>query len=282
MSPIVSAMHLITSHSCADIMTQCFNLPSAATSATIAVCSLIKSHPINNQAIIHNLATLLGSDLDTTTVCIESSYPSASAMKMLLQAISRSESRHPRDPAAAATNLLNTCFSSCRNVSTATLLGLSAVIKTMSNPRNMMSSFCTNPAIALLWQHANNSPRECFDSMIANFDDGALLELFGGGVTTCILRSMLSAYVSLCDQRTIECEESMLLIPDHQLKSCLLVQDAKAICDPQCAALVNQLSSGQQCFERTAAVRETLAQISDSTCTDSGEYRLTQNYNLDA
>jgi hypothetical protein len=210
--------------------------------------------------------------LDATTVCIESSHPSASAMKMLLQAISRTESRHPRDPAAAATRLLNTCYSSCRNVSTATLLGVAAINKTMTNVRKLMPSFCTNPAIALLWQHANNSPRECFDSMIANFNDDDLHDLFGGGVTTCVLRSMLPAYVSLCDQRTIECEELMLSIPDHQLNSCLLMQDAQGVCDSQCATLVKQLSSGQQCFERTAAVREALAQISNSTCADSGKH----------
>lgn len=259
-------------------MLQCSNLPNATTSATVAVCNLIKAHPVNAQpAIIRSLATLLGSDLDAINVCVESSHQSASALKMLLRAISRTESRHPQDPAASATILLNLCFSSCRDVSTSTLLGVAAVNKTMTDPGKLLSRFCTNPAIALLWQHANTSPRECFDSMIANFNDEALHDFFGDGVTPCVLRSLLPAYLALCDQRTIDCEELMLSIPEHQMNACLLVKDANGMCGPQCAALINQLSSGQQCFERTAAVREALAQLSNSTCGDSGKQELAIN-----
>jgi hypothetical protein len=257
-------------------VSQCSNLPNDVTSATVAVCNLIKSHPVHAQPeLFHNLATLLGSDLDAINVCIESGQQSASAMKMLLQAISRTESRHPRDPSATATILLNLCHSSCRDVSTSMLLGVAAINKTMTNPSKLFPRFCTNPAIALLWQHANNSPRECFDSMIANLNDDACHELFGDGVTPCVLRSLLPAYVALCDQRTIDCEESMIAIPEHQLTACLSVKDGNGMCDPQCAALISQLSSGQQCFERTAAVREALAQISNSTCSDSGKQETT-------
>ncbi len=107
--------------------------------------------------------------------------------------------------------------------------------------------------------------------MITNLNDDACHELFGDGVTPCVLRSLLPAYVALCDQRTIDCEELMLAIPEHQLTECLLVQEGNGMCDPQCASLLSQLTSGQQCFERTAAVREALAQISYSTCSDSGK-----------
>ena len=265
----------LTSPFCVEIMSQCFYflhsiMPNAATSATIAVCNLINAYPINAQAgIIRNLATLLGSDLSAINVCVESSQQSASAMKMLLQAISRTESRHPRDPAATATLLLNLCFSSCRDVSTSMLLGLAAVIKTTTKPSKLPSRFCTNPAFALLWQHANNAPRECFESMITNLNHEALHEVFGVGVTPCVLRSLLPAYVALCDQRTIDCEEMILTIPDHQMNSCLLTKDVNHMCDPQCTALVKQLSSGERCFERTAAVQEALSQVSNSTCSDS-------------
>jgi hypothetical protein len=140
--------------------------------------------------------------------------------------------------------------------------------------------FCTNPALALLWQHANNSPRECFESLVATFDKDMLNALFGNGVTTCVLRSLLPAYISLCDQRTIECEESVQAIPEQQFQSCLLMQGLSRQCDPQCIYLLNQLSSGQKCFERTAAVRETLAQISNLTCSDSGKRQMALHFLL--
>jgi hypothetical protein len=244
-------------------MLQCLQLPKNATSATVAVCNLIKSDRIFAPAIIRNLATLLGSDFNLINLCLGSHNLSASSMKDLLQAISNTESRDPRDPTATATNFLNVCFSSCRDVSTALLLGGAAVSKTESR-------FCTNPAMALLWQHAMNSPRECFDSLIASLHKDLLRRMFGNGVTTCVLRSLLPAYVALCDQKTIVCEETMLAIPESDLNDCLSVQDIHATCSSQCAALLNKLSSGHRCFERMSAVQETVAQATNRNCADSG------------
>jgi hypothetical protein len=232
--------------------------------------ALLANAPANyTSALLDNLATLLGNDLSPVSVCLESRQNGASAMKALLQAISNTESRDPRDPTAAATNLLNLCFSSCRDTSTATLLGATAVRQMPSGPQ-VFSRFCTDPVMALLWQHANNSPRECSDAMIASLDGSALQSIFGRNVTTCVLRSMLPAYVALCDARTIRCEETMLAIPTAEIVACQDMFVEGKTCSSQCALLANQLSSGDKCFESLWSVQEAVAYAANQTCGDSG------------
>ena len=191
-------------------------------------------------------------------------------MKMLLQAISNTESRDPRDASATATMLLNLCFSSCRDPSTATLLAVHTTRMVPSAPQ-VFSRFCTDPVMALLWQHANNSPRECSDAMIASLDDEALRGIFGRNVTTCVLKTLLPAYVALCDARAIQCEETMLAIPSVELDACKNVYEASRTCSPQCAALANQLATGGRCFESLWSVQEAIAHAANQTCGDSGE-----------
>ena len=258
-----------------EISSQCSQLPNNAASATRAVCGVLKPALLANapanytSALLDNLATLLGNDLSPVSVCLESRQNGASAMKALLQAISNTESRDPRDPTAAATNLLNLCFSSCRDTSTATLLGATAVRQMPSGPQ-VFSRFCTDPVMALLWQHANNSPRECSDAMISSLDGSALQSIFGRNVTTCVLRSMLPAYVALCDARTIRCEETMLAIPSAEIVACQDMFVEGKTCSSQCALLANQLSSGDKCFESLWSVQEAVAYAANQTCGDSG------------
>jgi len=100
-----------------DIRSQCTRLPCSATAATRAACVVIGDTPATAQqdASLHvALAALLGNDLSPLGVCIDLKAESANATKMLLQAISNTESRNPRDASAVATILLNLCFTSCR------------------------------------------------------------------------------------------------------------------------------------------------------------------------
>ena len=257
----------------ADIRFQCTRLPCSATAATRAVCAVILSLPAQKDVLLLNvLATFFGNDFSQLAVCLDSRAASAPVMKMMLQAISDTESRDPRDASATATMLLNLCFSSCRGPSTSTFLAAHAVRSLQSAP-NVLSRFCTDPMMALLWQHANNSPRECSDAMIASLDDAALGEVFGRNVTTCVLRSLLPAYVALCDARAIQCEEIVLALPTSEAEECRFLYDVNGICTPKCAALWSQLSTGNKCLESVWSVQEAVAYAANQTCGDSGELR---------
>jgi hypothetical protein len=145
-----------------DLTSQCSRLPIGASSATRAVCSHIST--VSAQDVFESLATLLSDELNHVAVCMHSA---SVAMKGLLLAISKTESRDPRDPAATATNFLNTCFSSCSDSSISVLLAVATESERLSESgTSIFASFCTNPVMALLWQHASNSPRECSDSLI--------------------------------------------------------------------------------------------------------------------
>jgi len=249
---------------------QCAHLPCSASSATRAVCAVIKFVPQQNNVLLHGvLATLFGNDLNPLAVCLDSKAPSATLMKMLLQAISNTESRDPRDASATATILLNLCFSACREPSTTTLLAIRAAHMVPSRPQ-VFSRYCTDPVMALLWQHANNSPRECSDALIASLDDEALRSIFRRDVTTCVLRTLLPAYVALCDARAIQCEETMLALPTSEVEACKDMFEVNKSCTSQCATLANQLSTGNKCFESIWSVQEAISYAANQTCGNSG------------
>ena len=194
-------------------------------------------------------------------MCLDSKDPSATVVKRMLQAISNTESRDPRDASATATILLNLCFSSCREPSTTILLAMYAARTAQSSPQ-IYSRFCTDPVMALLWQHANNAPRECSDALIASLDATALRDIFGRNVTRCVLRSLLAAYVALCDARAIRCEETFPLISMADFADC-------TPCSPSCFAAINALSVGDKCFESLWSVQEAIAYVAYETCGDS-------------
>jgi hypothetical protein len=222
----------------------------------------------------HNaLATLLGSDLNPLVVCLDykSSNPSAATMKMLLQAISDTETRDPRDSSAVATKLLNLCFSPCRESSISLFLGLIAALKASSGPQ-IFSRFCTDPVMALLWQHANSTPRECSDAAISFLDHGIMRDIFGRNITTCVLRSLMPSYVALCDKKTILCEEAMLAIPSAEIQPFKDMFESDRPCTPQLSALANTFASGNKCFERLWSVQEAIAYVANQTCLDSGMF----------
>jgi len=250
-----------------DILSQCNMLPNIATSATRAVCALLLDAPVSTlPPIIDSLATLLSKDLSPLTVCLESKNPTAPAMKKLLLAISSTESRDPRDPTATATNLLNLCHSPCRDSSTATLLAMVAdSIKTSQSGQQMFPSFCTSPVIALLWQHANNSPRECSDSMITYVGtvSGDM------GVTACGLRSMLPVYIAMCDAQAIHCEETFMSMPAAERDACDHTMEGNGDCSSECASFVAKVSSGPKCMETVFSVHEVVAHAANQTCADS-------------
>ena len=56
--------------------------------------------------------------------------------------------------------------------------------------------------ITLLWQHANNSPRECSDSLVSIASSYI-------GVSSCVMQSMLPAYLALCDSKAMQCERTV-------------------------------------------------------------------------
>jgi hypothetical protein len=256
-----------------DILSQCFRLSNNVTPATRAVCTLLvdasTQQPSTLPAIIHSLATLLSRDFSFLAVCLESGTSSAPAMTKLLRAISNTESRDPRDPAAVATNLLNLCHSSCRDSSTATLLAMAVdpATKSRSAPQ-FVQSFCSNPSIALLWQHANNSPRECSDSMITYVGS----EYNGIGITTCALRSMLPVYVAMCDAQAIQCEQSLLSMAS-EAQACEQSTDGSAACSVKCAAFVANVSSSK-CMENAFSIQEVVAHAAQQSCGDSGKHGL--------
>jgi hypothetical protein len=128
----------------------------------------------------------------------------------------------------------------------------------------MFASFCTNPVMALLWQHASNSPRECSDSLITIVSNQI-------GVTPCALRSLLSTYVALCDAHAIHCEETVLAIPAAEAKACDRVIETSEACSSDCAAFVHKFASGSRCLESLASNQEVYAHAVNQTCSDSGE-----------
>jgi hypothetical protein len=132
-------------------------------------------------------------------------FTAGSTLHKLLLAISETESRDPRDTKAAATNLLNVCYSACKPASTSVLLALAAEstrADRQPGPEMFRNNFCTNPLLALLWQHANNSPRECSDSLVSIASSYI-------GVSACVMQSMLPAYLALCDSKTMQCERTV-------------------------------------------------------------------------
>jgi hypothetical protein len=122
--------------------------------------------------------------------------------------------------------------------------------------------FCTNPDMVLLWHHAKHSPRECSDSLVASLD-------FGNGHTKCVMRSMLSVYIALCDAHAIKCEDSML--SSDELNACENVIKNNGACSSECMTLVQKLSSGDKCLESQWSIAEAFAQSANATCADSGE-----------
>jgi hypothetical protein len=219
----------------------------------------------SNQSFVstmYSLAALLGSDLRTVDICLET-LPD---MKILLRAIASTESRDPRDPTSRATHMLNLCFSSCREASTATLLGWTAMdsifMKLMQS--GTIPRFCTNPDLALLLQHAKNSPRECFDSLISSLD-------FGQGDTKCVMRSKLSSFLALCDSNAVQCEEKMFSFSAAELNSCDSIVQFNDVCSTECLALVQKLSSVNKCFESHRSISEAFAHFAIANCADSGK-----------
>ena len=249
-------------------MSQCSRLSNSSTPSTRAVCYVLLNasthHPSTLPSIIDSLATLLSSDLSPLAVCLESKYSTAPFMKKLLLAISNTESRDPRDPSATATNLLNLCHSSCRDSSTATLVAMAvdSIIIGRSGTQTF-PTFCTSPVIALLWQHANNSPRECSDSMITYVGD-----VYGDtGVSTCVLRSMLPAYVAMCDSTAIQCEESVLSMTAAETNACFHKIQENGPCPSECASIVAKVSS--KCMKSVLSIHEVVLHAANQTCDDS-------------
>jgi hypothetical protein len=221
--------------------------------------------------VFDSLAHLLSTNLSFLAVCLDSNSLSAPAMKKLLLAISATESRDPRDPSAVATNMLNLCHSSCVDSSTATLLAMAVdPLQISRSDPQIIQSFCTSSVIALLWQHANNSPRECSDSMITYVGR----EYNDIGLTTCALRSMLPVYVAMCDAKAIQCEQSLLSMTSAEMQSCGQAMEGNAGCSADCAAFVAKVSSGAKCMENALSIQEVVAHAAQQTCADSGECRV--------
>ncbi len=151
----------------------------------------------------------------------------------------------------------------------ATLVAMTADYFRMSRsgPYNFVHSFCTNPLMALLWQHANNSPRECSDSMVTYV--GSYYRVMG--LTTCALRSMLPVYVAMCDAKAIECEDSLLSMSPAETQACDQTAMANAPCSSECAAFVAKMSSNSKCAESSFSIQEVIAHAAQKTCADSGK-----------
>jgi hypothetical protein len=133
----------------------------------------------------------------------------------------------------------------------------------------MFPSFCASPVIALLWQHANTSPRECSDSMISYVGSASGSS---GGMTTCVLRSMLPAYVAMCDAKAIQCEEMLTSMSAAEMGACDHTIDVNgAVCTSECASFVAKVSSGSKCAESVMSIREVVAHAANQTCADSGK-----------
>jgi hypothetical protein len=147
-------------------------------------------------------------------------------------------------------------------------MAVDTVRKSRSGPQ-IVQSFCTSPLIALLWQHANNSPRECSDSMITYVGS----EYNVMGMTTCALRSMLPLYVATCDAKAVRCEESLLSMA-VEAQACDQTMEGSAPCSADCAAFVAKVSSGSKCMESALSIHEAVAHAVQQTCGDSGKLGL--------
>jgi hypothetical protein len=196
---------------------------------------------------------------------------SDSTMKELLLLISNSESRDPRDARAPASNFMNICFSACRDSSAAVLLAVvSESIRTDRHRGHQMfhDSFCSNPVLALLWQHSNNSPRECSDSLISVVSDYM-------GMSSCVLRSALSSYVAMCNAEAVQCEQTLLEVTDPADACNVTTLKHSANCTSHCSDYVQKVSSlpvhisGLKCLESMASIREILADNAYRTCSSS-------------
>ena len=227
------------------------------------------SQPSTIHPLFDSLATLLSRSFNFLAVCLENKAPSAPFMKMLLLAISATESRDPRDPTAIATNLLNLCHSSCSDSSTATLLAMAVdpFRTSRSGPASIVQRFCTSPLSAMLWKHANNSPRECSDSMITYVGS----QCNGMGITPCTLSSMLPVYVAMCDAKAIQCEESFLSMT-VEAQACNQTVEGNSACSADCSAFVSKVSSGSKCMESALSIQEVVAHAAQQTCGDSGKH----------
>jgi hypothetical protein len=149
------------------------------------------------------------------------------------------------------------------------LLGLAADHATSQSKNQMFGSICTSPKMALLWQHANNSPRECSDSMITYVGTSSIL----ANMTICALRSILPAYVAICDAKAIQCEE-LTLATDNEAKSCQQMIESNGPCSFECSLYSQKMSTGSKCLENVMSIREVLANVVNQTCADSGKHAL--------
>jgi hypothetical protein len=123
--------------------------------------------------------------------------------------------------------------------------------------------------IALLWQHANTSPRECSDSMITYVGSASGSS---GEMSTCVLRSMLPVYVAMCDAKAIQCEEMLTSMSAAEMGACDHTIDVNgAVCTSECASFVAKVSSGSKCAESVMSIREVVAHAANQTCADSGK-----------
>jgi hypothetical protein len=253
-----------------DILSQCSRMPNDANIATQAVCALLLDtslhQPLSLPPMMDSLAALLSIHSSVLIFCLESRQSTALAMKKILVSISNTESRDPRDPAAIATIMLNLCHSSCRDSSIVTLLAMSIEnMKTSRAAPYAVHKFCTSPFVALLWQHANNSPRECSDSMITY----AASEYNVIGITACVLRSMLPVYVTMCDVKAIQCEEYLLSMTTAETQTCDQTIKENAACSIDCAAFVTKVSSDRKCMESSFSIQEVVSHVAQQTCADN-------------
>ena len=249
----------------AAMSSQCSNhLINGATAATRAVCVYLSKLNVNGSTYattMIDLATLLSSEVNPFVVCLERT-PS---MKQLLRVISNTESRDPRDPSATATNLLNLCFSSCASSSTTALLTLFAEGVQFGQPKAaLIPGFCTSPLMAIMWQHAANSPRECSDSLIS-------IVSVKMNLTACALRSVLSTYVAACDTNAIQCEQDVRNVTIAEADACTPTIEHNAPCSSECSNLVHKFASGSQCMLSVYSNQELLAHVVNETCSDSGK-----------
>ena len=91
-------------------------------------------------------------------------------------------------------------------------------------------------------------------------------------MTTCVLRSMLPAYVAMCDAKAIQCEEMLTSMSAAEMGACDHTIDVNgAVCTSECASFVAKVSSGSKCAESVMSIREVVAHAANQTCADSGK-----------
>jgi hypothetical protein len=262
----------------ADIMAQCSRLPQSATSSTVAVCAYLldvqhkdTQNSSELKSAMGNLAKLLSNETSPAVACLDDQHMSStdphsySTMQGLLEAIANTESRDPRDATAAATQLLTICYSHCKATSDAFFIAIASEVHTsqssnisllsvfaeFGNPRSdraLLNSFCTNPLIALLWEHATKSPRECSDALISSISETL-------GLSSCALSSLLPAYIAVCDDKAIQCEEHVLTTQFNVLDSCGPMFQRNATCSEQCGALAQGLADSK-CLEHSYSIQD--------------------------